>query len=82
MLILCIAAAISIPVVFFKLSAIDKIVLSTASEVLLPRFEGINPQQLFDRTWFILFYSFKNEWRRNSCMHLNLGGNTGFEICH
>lgn len=58
--------------IFFKLSVIDKTVLSTAIEVLLPRFEGIKPQHLFDRTWFIFFYSFKNEWRRNSCMHLNL----------
>lgn len=64
-------AAISTPMVFLKLSAIDKTILSTASEVLLPRFEGIKPPQLFDRTQ--LFYSFINEWGRNSCMHLNLG---------
>lgn len=50
MLILCIVVAVSTPMVFLKLSAIDKTVLSTASEVLLPRLEGIKPPQLFDRT--------------------------------
>lgn len=79
-LILCIVAAISIPIFFFKLTAIDKTVLSTATEVLLPRFEGLKPQQLFDRTWFILFYSFKNEWRRNPSVHLNLLWNLSLTV--
>lgn len=58
-LILCIVAAISIPMVFLMLSAIDKNVFSTSSEVLLPRFEGIKPQQLFDRTWLYCFIVLK-----------------------